>query len=160
MTTSLERLGVNKSVAGPVGFETDIATTIQGNSNGVPIPVTGGPIKTQEIGTHWTIKRSSGSYSSSGDQTLVEAVTGKCLKVFDLTITVNSSTAVQIKITNGVSGSELFRATIQCSTNVSSGISKTVTLPCYLFATSVGTLLNLNLSAAVSCDICLGYIEE
>ena len=103
MTTSLERLGVNKSVSGPVGFETGIATTIQGNSNGVPVPITGGPIKTQEIGTHWTIKRSSGSYSSSGDQTLVAAVTGKCLKVFDLTITVNSSTAVRIKITRMVS---------------------------------------------------------
>ena len=91
--------------------------------------------------------------ASSGDNTLVAAVTGKQIRV--LAAFMVSAGTVNVRFEDGAGGTAL---TGQMNLVANSGF----TLPFNevgWFETTAATLLNLELSGAVSVDGCLVYIE-
>ena len=100
------------------------------------------------------VKRAAIDAASSGDNTLVAAVTGKKIRVLALAITM-TGTAVTIRFDDGAGGTAL-TGLMQPTQG------QTVTLPFNpvgWFETSAATLLNLELGGAQSVDGVLVYIE-
>ena len=100
------------------------------------------------------VKRAAIDAASSGDNTLVAAVTGKKIRVLALAITM-TGTAVTIRFEDGAGGTAL-------TGQMQPTQGQTVTLPFNpvgWFETSAATLLNLELGGAQSVDGVLVYIE-
>ena len=100
------------------------------------------------------VKRAAIDAASSGDNTLVAAVTGKKIRVLALAITM-TGTAVTIRFEDGAGGTAL-------TGQMQPTQGKTVTLPFNpvgWFETSAATLLNLELGGAQAVDGVLVYIE-
>lgn len=100
------------------------------------------------------VKRAAIDAASSGDNTLVAAVTGKKIRVLALAITM-TGTAVTIRFEDGAGGTAL-------TGQMQPTQGQTVTLPFNpvgWFETSDATLLNLELGGAQSVDGVLVYIE-
>ena len=99
------------------------------------------------------IKYAAIDAATSGDNTLVAGVTGKKIRVISLWLT--SAGTVTARFESGASGTAL---TGQATLAVNTGI----TLPHNKdgwFETAAGSLLNLELSGAVSVDGSLSYVE-
>jgi hypothetical protein len=91
------------------------------------------------------------SASSSGDNTVVSAVTGKKIRVLNWALTANGTVSIKWRSnTTDITG---LRPLIQYASAGRSGG------PTGVMETSVGEALNLNLSAAVSCGGELQYLE-
>lgn len=91
--------------------------------------------------------------ASSGDNTLVAAVAGKKIRV--LAMVIDAAGAVNIRLESGASGTAM---TGQMS--MTNGTSLVWPFnPVGWMETAAGSLLNLELSGAVSVDGCLVYIE-
>ena len=100
------------------------------------------------------VKRAVIDAASSGNNTLVAAVTGKKIRVLALTVTM-TGTAVTIRFEDGAGGTAL-------TGQMQPTQGQTVTLPFNpvgWFETSAATLLNLELGGAQSVDGVLVYIE-
>ena len=100
------------------------------------------------------VKRAVIDAASSGNNTLVAAVTGKKIRVLALAITM-TGTAVTIRFEDGAGGTAL-------TGQMQPTQGQTVTLPFNpvgWFETSAATLLNLELGGAQSVDGVLVYIE-
>jgi|TARA_R100000963_G_C4616815_1_gene85508 hypothetical protein len=100
------------------------------------------------------VKRAAIDAASSGNNTLVAAVTGKKIRVLALTVTM-TGTAVTIRFEDGAGGTAL-------TGQMQPTQGQTVTLPFNpvgWFETSAATLLNLELGGAQSVDGVLVYIE-
>jgi hypothetical protein len=100
------------------------------------------------------VKRAAIDAASSGDNTLVAAVTGKKIRVLAVAITM-TGTAVTIRFEDGAGGTAL-------TGQMQPTQGQTVTLPFNpvgWFETSAATLLNLELGGAQSVDGVLVYIE-
>ena len=92
--------------------------------------------------------------ASSGDNTLVAAVTGKKIRVLSVFYVVANT--VTTRFESGAGGTALTGQMVHASAG------DTLVLPfspCGWFETAAGSLLNLELSGAVSVDGCLAYIE-
>lgn len=101
-----------------------------------------------------TVKYAVIDHAASGDNTVVAAVTGKKIRVVFLHLI--AAGAVTIRWESGASGTAL---TGQMNLPANGGMALDFN-PCGWFAeTAAGSLLNLELSAAVSVDGSLGYIE-
>lgn len=92
--------------------------------------------------------------ASSGDNTLVSAVTGKKIRVLAC-ILVMTGTAVTIRFESGASGTAL---TGQMTPLQGGGFVLPFN-PLGWFETAAGSLLNLELGGAQSADGCLTYVE-
>jgi hypothetical protein len=96
--------------------------------------------------------------ASSGNNTLVAAVTGKKIRVISMFLTTDA--AVTATIQSGAGGTALVGA-------LSLGDSTGTNAPGFVlgenthgwFQTAAGALLNLNLSGAVQVSGCLSYVE-
>ena len=100
------------------------------------------------------VKRAVIDAASSGNNTLVAAVTGKKIRVLALAMTM-TGTAVTIRFEDGAGGTAL-------TGQMQPTQGQTVTLPFNpvgWFETSAATLLNLELGGAQSVDGVLVYIE-
>jgi hypothetical protein len=106
-----------------------------------------------------TLVSKGGSVASSGDNTLVVAGTNK-LKVYAFSLSTVSATAVTCIFQSGASGTELWRVVLQTPASVAGGANLVVQPPAWLFATASATLLNLNLSAAVTVHYSVSYFDE
>lgn len=93
------------------------------------------------------------SASTSGNNTLVAAVTGKKIRVLALSMVANA--AVNGKFQDGASGTDLTGLFYMASTT---GVVLPFN-PVGWFEGTATTLLNLNLSAAVAVGGCLTYVE-
>lgn len=91
--------------------------------------------------------------ATSGDNTLVAAVASKKIRVLSLFLV--SSGTVNARFESGAGGTAL---TGQMNLVANSGFTLPFS-PLGWFETAANTLLNLELSGAVSCDGCLTYIE-
>ena len=91
--------------------------------------------------------------ASSGDNTLVSAVTGKKLRVLALFLV--STGTVTTRFESGASGTAL---TGQMDLTAQTGFVLPFN-PVGWFETASGSLLNLELSGATSVDGCLTYVE-
>ncbi len=99
------------------------------------------------------IKRAVIDCASSGDNTIVAAVTGKIIRVYQLVVV--SAGTVTTRWESGASGTAL---TGQMSLVANSGYAPPFN-PFGHFETAEGALLNLELSAAESVDGWLLYAE-
>ena len=106
-----------------------------------------------------TLQSAGGVVSSSGNNTLVGAGTNK-LKVYAFSLSIISTTAVTCIFQSGAGGTELWRVRLQTPTDVAGGANLAISPPAWLFATANATLLNLNLSAAVSVHWAVAYFDE
>ena len=101
----------------------------------------------------FTVKHAVIDNATSGDNTIVAAVPGKKIVVLQLLLI--SAGTMTVRFESGASGTAL---TGQMSVQDSTGFRLEFS-PIGHFETSVGTLLNLELSAATSADGYLKYIE-
>ena len=106
-----------------------------------------------------TLLSAGGLASSLGNNTLIGAGTNK-LKVYAFSLSIISTTAVTCIFQSGASGTELWRVRLQTPTDVAGGANLAIKPPAWLFATASATLLNLNLSAAVSVHWSVSYFDE
>jgi hypothetical protein len=104
-------------------------------------------------GTAYTPKWAVIHCNTSGDNTVVAAVTSKKIRVVKYSLVVAG--AMTVRWESGASGTAL---TGQMSFAANGGISEPFT-PTGLFETAAGALLNLELSAATYADGVLQYIE-
>ena len=102
------------------------------------------------------IKRAAISGATSGDNTLVTAVTGKKIRV--LSLVAIADTDVKIRFEDGAGGTAL-TGRMDCGTAGDSGGFVLPFNPGGWFETSVATLLNMELTAAVQVSGCLTYQE-
>src|SRR3990167_1612351 len=105
-----------------------------------------------------TLQSAGGVASSSGNNTLIGAGTNK-LKVYAFSLSIISTTAVTCIFQSGASGTELWRVRLQTPTDVAGGANLAIKPPALLFATASATLLDLNLSAAVSVHWSVSYFD-
>ena len=104
------------------------------------------------------VKRAAISGATSGNNTVVAAVTGKKIKVLALHIT--AAAAVDVRFEDGAGGDPLTGVMSLTDTN---GLA--ITLPAappgyHWFETTAATLLNMELGGAVQVSGCLVYYEE
>lgn len=106
----------------------------------------------------YTIVRAVLSAASSGDNTLVAAVTGKKIRV--LGVVLAAASAVTVQFESGTGGTFLTGA-IPLVANGDLKFVLPVTLPGYhWFETAAGVLLNVILGGAVQVSGCLIYYVE
>ena len=108
----------------------------------------------QDIRDEQLIKRAKIDAASSGDNTLVAAVTGKKIRVLAAFFTM-TGTAVTIRFESGAGGTAL-------TGQMGPTAGQTIVLPFNpvgWFETSDATLLNMELSGGQSVDGALVYIE-
>lgn len=106
-----------------------------------------------------TTVSTGGTASTSGNNTLVAAGSAK-LKVYAFSLSTTSTTAVTCIFQSGTGGSELWRVVLQAPSSVSTGANLVVAPPAWIFQTASATLLNLNLSAAVTVHWSVAYFDE
>lgn len=107
-----------------------------------------------------TLKSKSGTVSSSGNNTVLSAVASKKITVFAVKLEAATTTALTCAWQDGAGGTELWRSLIQTPASVVGGDNLAVTPPGYLFQGGTNTLLNLNLSSAVTVHYAIAYWEE
>lgn len=99
------------------------------------------------------VKRAVIDAATSGDNTLVAAVTGKKIRV--LNIVIISAGSMTIRFESGASGTALTgQMTVAAGTGFAPGFD-----PTGHFETAAGALLNMELSGATSADGWLTYVE-
>jgi len=99
------------------------------------------------------LKRAAIDLGSSGDNTLVAAVSGKRIRVYHIVLV--SSGTVTVRFESGASGTALTgQMTLSTNTGFSSGFC-----PVGHWETEEGELLNLELSDAVAVDGWIVYGE-
>lgn len=113
----------------------------------------------EALNTGQTIKTASGTASSSGNNTIVAAVSGKRIKVIGMKLTYISTTAQVILMQSGAGGTEIDRQTLQSPASVSVGLTESINPPACLFQTAASALLNMNLSQAVAVQYRFTYFE-
>lgn len=107
----------------------------------------------RSAGTQSTVKYAIIDAATSGDNTLVAAVASKKIRV--LNVVLIASGAVNVRFESGASGTALSG---QMNLTTNSGFAPGEAIHGH-FETAVNTLLNLELSGAVSVDGWLTYIE-
>jgi hypothetical protein len=118
-----------------------------------PVVVSGGSVYYDEAGVQLTVKRAVIAAASSGDNTLVAAVTGKKIRVVQAVLL--AAGAVTVRFESGAGGTALTGAMSNADTT---GIVLPLS-PAGWFETAAGALLNLELSAGVSVAGVLAYVE-
>jgi hypothetical protein len=99
------------------------------------------------------VKRAVIDHATSGDNTLVAAVTGKKIRVLSCVLISNGTCSIRFE--SGAGGTALTgQMNLVANVGFSTGYS-----PVGHFETAAGELLNLEISAAVSVDGWLAYIE-
>lgn len=106
---------------------------------------------------YYVVKPVPISASSSGDNTIVAAVTGKQIWVLKLALISNA--AVNAKFQSGASGTDL-TGLFYLAANTGFALQQdSGNIACPWFKTATGALLNLNLSSGVAVGGVLTYIE-
>lgn len=112
-----------------------------------------GYLRTSQSDPNGTVQYAKIDAATSGDNTLVAAVTGKKIRVLSLFLV--SAGTVDTRFESGASGTAL---TGQMSLVANTGYVLPYN-PMGWFESAASALLNLELSAAISVDGCLTYVE-
>jgi hypothetical protein len=96
----------------------------------------------------------SGTFSpaAAGSTTIIAAVTGKVIRVYDFSLWNSGSADVTVELYFGTSGKRLFKGLLAAKT----GVLKTYVRP---WESNAGDSLVLALSAAGTCDYCIGAVQ-
>jgi len=117
--------------------------------NSQPVGVAAAPLVVAEADIEFEC--ATGTGMASGDHVVVPAVPGKKIKVFALSVFAPTSTAlVNIQFTDGPGGPPLFTVPAQSPNQAVFTFGLAVGKPFYLFGTSAGNDLNMNLDAATT----------
>jgi hypothetical protein len=103
------------------------------------------------------VKRAAVSVASSGDNTLVAAVTGKKIKVVGLVLV--AAGAVNVRLESGAGGTAL-TGVISLAAAGDGFVLPATLAGQHWVETAAGALLNLELSGAVQVSGCIVYYEE
>lgn len=106
------------------------------------------------------LKTASGTCSTDGNNTLVNAVSSKKIKVFAFSLSSTATLATTCIFQSGAAGTELWRVILQAPTGESRIVSEAVSPPAHLFETAATTLLNLALDEASTIHYSVAYFEE
>jgi hypothetical protein len=101
-----------------------------------------------------TLKTAKIDHAASGDNTIVDAVTGKRIKVYAVVLVV--SAAVNCR---WLSGSTELTGDMNFG-GKGEGYAQAVSPPAFLVATAAGASLKLNLSAATAVDGIVSYWDD
>jgi hypothetical protein len=103
-----------------------------------------------------TLKTAVGVLAASGDNTIIAAVGGKALKVFRYAL--QAVGTVNAKLTDGTGGTQLSMLwNFQAREGVNTGVMQP---PNYLFKTTAGNALIMNLSAAIGVGYEVQYWDD
>jgi hypothetical protein len=96
----------------------------------------------------------SGTYAptAAGSTTIVAAITGKVIRVYDFSLWNSGTAAVTIELYFGTSGKRLFKGLLSANT----GVLKSFVRP---WESNAGDSLVLALSAAGTCNYCIGAVQ-
>jgi hypothetical protein len=96
----------------------------------------------------------SGTFSptAAGSTTIISAVSGKVIRVYDFSIWNSGSADVTVELYFGASGKRLFKGLLAAKT----GVLKTYVRP---WESNAGDSLVLALSDAGTCDYCIGAVQ-
>jgi hypothetical protein len=96
----------------------------------------------------------SGTFSptAAGSTTIISAVSGKVIRVYDFSLWNSGTADVTIELYFGTSGKRLFKGLLAAKT----GVLKTYVRP---WESNAGDSLVLALSAAGTCDYCIGAVQ-
>ena len=112
-----------------------------------------------EVGHGKTLKTASGTDSSSGDNVMVAAVTGKKIKVVGYVVTQVSATKNIVLFRSATD--EIWRpAVLQSSGDVTVGANLFVSPDAFICETAVNTALNINLGDNIETHWSVSYYEE
>lgn len=136
---------------GTAGSASSDVISVQGVASGTPLSVSMG---TQPGTPGVTLKSVVVSASTSGNNTLVAAVSGK--KITVVAFALSFSGTVNAKFQDGASGTDLTGLFYGIA---NSGAGLSTSAPNFLFQGSTNTLLNLNLSAGTAVGGLISYYE-
>jgi hypothetical protein len=131
----------------------DGAAVDASNTNPLPVAAYAESSAIAVAGAPLTVKFAAIAASSSGNNTLVAAVTSKKIRVVSVVFVANGS--VNGKFQTGAGGTDLTGLFYMVA---NSGAALPFN-PAGWFETGSGALLNLNLSGAVAVGGCISYIE-
>jgi hypothetical protein len=155
--TKLDTLSANIVAAtGVVGAGTAAAAARVTHASDDPLVAASGGVRTDVVynaGVALTPKFAAINASTSGNNTLVAAVTSKKIRVLALWLT--SSGIVNAKFQSGAGGTDLTGLGYEVA---NTGMVLPLS-PVGWFETAAGVLLNLNLSAAIPVGGSLVYVE-
>ena len=154
-TTGRTSPSMSASVTGlPSALLNDRLPIVPATSAGVAVePVASDDSVIYIAGTAYTVKRAVIHANTSGNNTIVAAVSGKKIRVIQLVLVVAG--AMTVRFESAADGTAL---TGQMAFAANGGMAPPFTPPGY-FETASGELLNLELSAATYVDGWLLYIE-
>lgn len=95
--------------------------------------------------------------SASATFTLVAAPAANRIKVVSLDLITAATTAVTVTFKDGASGTAIATYPLQAITGTNFGITKSVPVPSFLFATTAATLLEMAFSAAQTVTYNITY---
>lgn len=102
-------------------------------------------------------KTATGSTSSSGDNTVIAAVTDKFINVYRYKLRTTSTTANTVSAKDDTAGNIIDTDILQAPTAGVFGTNESVPMPSFLFRSALGKPLVLNLSAAQIVVYSLSY---
>lgn len=138
---------------------TDAAGTVQQYLRGIiKLAITaGGWLVT--ISTGKTLKTVSGSFTADTD--VIAAVTSKRLKIYALSVFTFGTSATTITWkSNGTSGTELWRTTVQALASTRDGANIATSVPSWLFATVAGEKLTADTNTSDTISYSLSYWDD
>ena len=96
----------------------------------------------------------TGTYAptAAGSTTIISAVTGKVIRVYDFSLWNSGTADVTVELYFGTSGKRLFKGLLAAKT----GVLKSYVRP---WESNAGDSLVLALSAAGTCDYCIGAVQ-
>lgn len=107
-----------------------------------------------------TLKSTEGLASSNGNNTVIAAVPGSKIRVVSYSLQTDSTTLLLARFTDGAGGTGLWRTRFRAPTDVEVGSNLSTTAPNFLFETSAGNALIMNLDSAQDVDYSFTYYEE
>jgi len=90
--------------------------------------------------------------TAAGSTTIISAVTGKVIRVYDFSLWNSGSADVTVELYFGTSGKRLYKGLLAAKT----GVLKSYVRP---WESNAGDSLVLALSAAGTCDYCIGAVQ-
>lgn len=106
------------------------------------------------------LKTATGTINSSGENTVIAAVSQKHICVTRYKLRTVSTVAVTVTAKNSPGGTVVDTDILQAPTSGVFGSNESTPAPSYLFATLKGTALIINLSGAISVTYSITYYES
>lgn len=108
-------------------------------------------------GTGVELLSESGRATAAGETVVIAAAAGQRLRIMAYSLQTNSTVDLLVRMLDGPGGSEIWRTRFQAPADIVVGSNLSTSSPSFLFQTSVGGSLVLELSAAEDVDYNFTY---